>query len=411
MTTIAEAAAAAGEFQATESAIPADDRAELRAQVEAHLIAQGFVLSNGRILTPVFDDKDRLRALHAAAVADQRERARKALERHEHRFIQQLAHGDELDVSDIEPDLKPITDRTSFDSALWRWCALHWSIPVSNGYGRRLRFLVVDRAHGDKVVGLIGLADPVFAMKSRDDWIGWDRDRRRVALTNVMDAFVLGAVPPYNALRAGKLIALLAGCTEVRQAFQVKYANRPTLISQRNPHAHLALVTTTSALGRSSVYNRLKHPDHTLAFQPVGYTVGSGDFHLSGPIYNSLIEFAKRNGLAERNQRHERWPGYETGSPRSRRAVFDCALTALGFNPKALRLHGIQRQVFVAPLAANAAAFLRGDEAEPEWRDVSNAITSDWWLERWAMHRANRDDTWRDFHPRSWALWPRRCCD
>ena len=385
---------------------PIDERAELCRLVEQHLAQQGFALNNGRILTPVLNDKERLRALHAEAVIEQRNRAENTLKKYEHRFIHRIACGNEINVADIDPAPVLVTDRRSFESALWRWCALHWSIPVSNGYGRRLRFLVIDRAHGNKVIGLIGLADPVFGMKARDEWIGWNWERRKIALTNVMDAFVLGAVPPYNELRAGKLIALLATSDEVRQAFHGRYGERRTLISQRNPHAHLALITTTSAFGRSSVYNRLQRPDKTLAFQSVGYTGGSGDFHLSGAIYIRLMEYAKRNGLAERTQRHERWPGYEGGSPRSRRAVFDCALTALGFDPKALRLHGVRRQVFVAPLIANAPAFLTGNDREPDWITLSNADLSAWWRNRWANSRARRDDTWRDFDPESWRLWP-----
>jgi hypothetical protein len=295
--------------------VAADERTVLREEVERHLVAQGFALRNGRILAPIPDNKQSIRALHSEAVNSLRNRARGTLMRYEPDFIRHLAHGDDIDVANIHPSLKFISDRRSFDAALWRWCALHWSIPVSSGYGRRLRFLVLDQAHQDKVIGLIGLADPVFSMRSRDEWIGWDKTTRSSALIHVMDAFVLGAVPPFNSLRGGKLVALLAGSTEVRRIFRQRYGHRDTLISRRDPNADLALLTTTSALGRSSVYNRLRRPDGSLALLSVGYTIGSGDFHLSGAIYDQLTEYAKRHGLAERSQRHERWPGYESGSP------------------------------------------------------------------------------------------------
>lgn len=406
MIMIPAVASSPAELTSTGTSEATDERATLRKMVEEHLADQGFVLSNGRILSPVLDDKARLRALHSEAVAERRRRARAALDRYEPGLVRNLAHGDEIDVRDIRPTLVPVDGHRSTEARLWRWCALHWSIPVSTGYGRRLRFLVVDRTHGDKVIGLIGLADPVFGLKSRDDWIGWNSDRRKVALANVMDAFALGAIPPYNALRGGKLVALLSVSIEVRKAFETRYGDRETLISQRRPDGRLALVTTTSALGRSSIYNRLYRPDRTLAFEPIGYTSGSGDFHLSGTIYDSLMTFAKRNGLAEHSQRHERWPGHQTGSPRSRRAVLDCALGALGFNPKALRLHGVRRQVFAAPLASNAVGYLRGDEADLDWYDLSTDEISQWWLDRWAWPRARRDDQWRDFNPLSWRLWP-----
>ena len=381
------------------------ERDTLRRLVEEHLTEQGFVFSNGHILAPVLDDKDRIRALHDSAVKDRRARSEAALCRHEDEFLSHIAFGSEIDVSKITPALVPVMGSRGLEPLLWRWCSLHWSIPVSSGYGRRLRYLIIDRAHENKIMGLIGLADPVFGMRSRDEWVGWDWERRKTALTNVMDAFVLGAVPPYSGLRGAKLAALLATSTEIKNAFHDRYGHRRTIISQRSPNASLALITTTSALGRSSVYNRLWRPDKKLAFQPVGFTLGSGDFHLSGSIYSILAEYAKRNGLSERTQRHQRWPGYESGSPRSRRAVFDCAMTSLGFDPKALRLHGIRRQVFAAPLMANAASFLGGRDSEPEWQSLSMAELSGWWVERWAIPRASQDEEWREFLPESWRLW------
>ena len=81
-----------------------------------------------------------------------------------------------------------------------------------------------------------------------------------------MDAFVLGAAPPYDLLLGGKLVALLATSREVQDLFHERYGNRVTLIGQRDPQAQLALLTTTSALGRSSVYNRLTLPSGNLAF-------------------------------------------------------------------------------------------------------------------------------------------------
>jgi hypothetical protein len=261
--------------QTEERAAEAD---RLRERVLQHLRDQGFRVRDGAVVAPVDSDKERLRSLHGHAVEVQRERARGALQRHEEAFVQRLLRGDALDPAQIRPKLLLVENRRSLDGLLWRWSALHWSIPVSSGYGRRLRFLVVDEGHNDSVIGLIGLADPVFALGCRDQAIGWTAEQRRTRLACVMDAFVLGALPPYRDLCGGKLVALLAMSTEVRDVFAAKYGHRTTLIADRDPNAQLAMITTTSALGRSSVYNRLVYPDGGLAFQPVGYTRGSGDF-------------------------------------------------------------------------------------------------------------------------------------
>jgi transcriptional regulator with XRE-family HTH domain len=378
------------------------ETARLRARVEGHLTSLGFQVSNGCLLAPVAQDKDQLRALHADTVQVQRIRSQGALARHEDGFVARLARGAEVAPEQIRPALVPITDRRGFDALLWRWCSLHWSIPVSSGYGRRMRFLVIDRGHDDKVIGLIGLADPVYALACRDSAIGWNRDWRRERLFSVMDAFVLGAVPPYNALCGGKLVALLATSSEVRDAFAARYRDHITLIAQRKADARLALVTTSSALGRSSVYNRLTRPDGRLGFRPVGYTLGSGDFHFAGSIYRELAEYAARNTPEGVTQRHERWTG-ETF--RNRREVIQRSLDGLGYDSRKLRIHGVRRQVFLAPLAENALEWLRGESQSLDWNTLDSRSLGTWWLERWALGRAARIPDWQHFDPETWRLY------
>ncbi len=224
---------------------------ELRREVRKALRAQGFQLKGDLIVPPDPESKDALRALHTSAVAHRRHRAREGLRRHENALIRRLAHNDELNVTAMEPELVTVRRGTQ-DELLFRWAALHWSIPVSSGYGRRLRCLVIDRSNG-KLVGLIGLGDPVFALAARDTWIGWDRATRGHHLHHLADAFVLGAVPPYNSLLGGKLVAALAASDEVRAAWRNRYGGRTSLIAAQERDGRLAMLTTTSALGRSSI--------------------------------------------------------------------------------------------------------------------------------------------------------------
>ncbi len=260
-------------------------REQLRSRVLDHLRAQGFALTDSGVLAAVPDDKDALRRLHEHAVAEQRTAAAKGLWRCEDEFLGRLADPQHLKVHKIRPRLVLVENRRSADGLLWRWASLHWSVPVSAGYGRRLRFLVLDAAHRDALIGVIGLGDPVFALGCRDTWIGWSLADRRERLACLLDAYVLGAVPPYNGLLGGKLVALLAASKTVRDVFARRYGHRRTLIAERDPKAKLALITTSSALGRSSIYNRVTRPDKRLAWEPVGFTAGTGDFHLSGSLY------------------------------------------------------------------------------------------------------------------------------
>lgn len=379
-----------------------DGIAALRGRVEAHLVSQGFGVRNGHLITPVLEGKERLRVLHSRSVDERRAAAAGALQRYEDSLIAELRDGAWIDPARVQPRLVEVTNKNSHDARLWRWATLHWSIPVSAGYGRRLRFLVRDAGHDDALIGVIGLGDPVYALAARDKWVGWTHKQKQHRLTSVMDAYALGAVPPYSGLLGGKLVALLAGSAEVVGAFEAKYAHRETLIRSRDPNARLALITTTSALGRSSIYNRLRKPDGTLAYFPIGFTSGTGDFHLSGPIYKELVDVATAALGDSSTHRHELWGnGF-----RNRREVIQRALYALGFDGYAMRAHGIRRQVFAVPVVRSAQKYLRGEINQPWRASRPTDEIADWWRTRWAIPRSGRIEP-MTFDPESWRLWER----
>lgn len=366
---------------------------ELRQRVLAQLGEQGFTLE-GRRLGLGSDEKARLRACHEKACRHQVERAREGLARHETRLLSRIANGTEIEPARIAPRLVEVQSETT-EERLFRYARLHWSIPVSAGYGRRLRFLVWDDGH-DRLMGILGLADPVFALGSRDAWVGWSKENRRARLANVMDAFVLGAVPPYAQLLGGKLVALAAACNEVRAAFERRYAEKTTLIGGRRT-GPLALITTTSALGRSSLYNRLSFGGRRV-FHSVGFTRGSGDFPFMNGVYRDLRRLVAEESAA--TAKHAQWG---TGF-RNRREVVLKALGLLGL-PRDLIYHGIAREVFVVPLAKNAAAFLRGECDDMQGYDLPFAALAEHWKTRWALPRASRDERYKAFDRESWRLW------
>ena len=254
--------------------------------------------------------------------------------------------------------------------------------------------LVVDQ-HTDKVMGLFGLGDPVFSLGDRDRKIKWDHEDRKERLHHVVDAFVLGAVPPYSFLIGGKLIALLATSNEVREAFKRKYKNKESVIRKRKNAGDIAMITTTSALERSSMYNRLtcaepnlsaqsgvsiENADTRLVFERVGHTQGFGEFHFSNGIYGSLLLYAKTNATATAS--HESWgSGF-----RNRQEVVQKALGNLGL-PKSWLNHGIKREIYVARLAENTDAFLRGDDSKLSYYNQPISELFKWYRERWLLDR------------------------
>lgn len=367
---------------------------DLRSRVLESLKAQGFELTRGRLVPPDPRDKNRLRVLHREAVSRCVSRSRKGLARHEDRLLTYVAAGREVDPSEIRPKLVQV-EAESEEELLFRYAKLHWSIPVSAGYGRRLRFVVMDESNG-KLIGLFGLGDPVFGLRPRDQWIGWEKQARMQRLKCVMDLFALGSVPPYSRLLCGKLVALLALSTCVEMAFMRKYDGRKSIISGHRQDGRLALLTTTSALGRSSLYNRLRRNGRAL-FESVGYTCGSGEFHFSNGLYEELRELASER--CDPTAKHRLWG---TGF-RNRRELVRKALPLLGL-PQQFSYHGVERQVFVAPLAENSKEFLRGEEQDLMRFKQSPEELFSWFRDRWLLPRAARDSRYREFDPAEYRI-------
>ncbi|MBS3895410.1 Druantia anti-phage system protein DruA [Silanimonas sp.] len=374
------------------------EREQLRARVLRSLRAQGFRMRAGRLVPPDPNDKEHLRALHAEAVRHQIERSREGLARHEDRLLTYIADGREVDPERIRPRLV-VVKPDSEDELLFRYARLHWSIPVSAGYGRRLRFVVYDSTNG-KLMGIFGLGDPIFSLGPRDRWIGWDKAAKSTRLQCLMDLFVLGAVPPYSQLLCGKLIALMATSREVQTAFGRKYHGSRALISGKPLTARLALLTTTSALGRSSLYNRLSFEGRPV-FQSLGYTRGSGEFHFGNGFYGDLRALAEAN--CEATAKDARWG---TGF-RNRRELLRKALPLLGLS-RDLVYHGVPREIFAAPLAHNALEFLRGEHQRLRHYGHGVADLFGRFRERWLLPRAARDDSYRSFEAESYRLWIRK---
>jgi len=367
----------------------------LREKIIRSLRAQGFRVRNGTILPPKNLSKDKIRELHETAVEHRIEQAREGLFRKEPELLRYIASGKEVAPTKMAPRIVEVLP-DSTEELLFRYASLHWSIPVSSGYGRRLRFLVIDEYNG-KLMGLIGLGDPVYSLRPRDEWVGWTLSDRKKRLRNVMDAFVLGAVPPYSFLLCGKLIAMLAASDAIRHAFKRKYGGKRSVIRRERHDGRLAMLTTTSALGRSSVYNRLRFRDRLL-YLSVGFTRGSGEFHFANGLYGAISKFAAEH--CEPTAKQGRWG---TGF-RNRREVIKKCLPALGLSSDWV-YHGIEREVFVIPLARNTREFLRGEHLRLLWHHQPEADIFEYFRDRWLLRRFSWDKRFRAWSKDEWAIW------
>jgi hypothetical protein len=146
--------------------------ANLKRRLRRHLKSIGFSKGPDGGLVIQSTGKDVIRSLHRVQ--------RNALMRANRKFIAEnlpllqshFASGSDINPSDVQPELDLVQAGT-WQSDLFRLASLTWTVPVSQGFGRRLRYLVWDRSNS-KLIGLIAIGDPVFNLSVRDKLIGWN---------------------------------------------------------------------------------------------------------------------------------------------------------------------------------------------------------------------------------------------
>lgn len=355
--------------------------ASIKRRLRRHLAKLGFHKNSDGLLEITGSGKDVIRSLHSSQRADRLTQNRGFIKERSADLFKHFATGREVQPSKISPVLQRVRSETK-ESDLFRLAALTWSVPVSNGFGRRIRYLIWDE-HNEKLIGLIAIGDPVFNLSVRDSLIGWDTDDRGDRLVNVMDAYVLGAVAPYNTLLGGKLVACLVRTREVYNDFQEAYGETAGIISGKEKKARLLAVMTSSSLGRSSIYNRLKLGG-VQYFRSIGYTSGWGHFHVPDKLFADLREYLREidHPYADLN-RFGQGPNWRLRTTRA-------ALEAVGFKDDLLK-HGIRREVFLCELAANAIRMLKTGKGRPNLKTLVTAKeVAQMALERWIVPRAQR---------------------
>lgn len=324
-------------------------------------------------------DKDYLRSIHIAAkrlaCGPRAEKLLRLLKKRESWF----KSGSTIAPENIRPRLHLVGDALTED--LWLIGRSFWSMPFNKGYGRRLRFVIIDEAH-DSLIGLIGLQSPPADLSCRDSRFEYPIGEKLQLVNQTMDAYTVGAIPPYAGLLGGKLCAGLICSDSVRQAYWRTYAKVRTQMEGRRIDQPLVAVTTTSAFGRSSQYNRLKYRDRLLA-EPIGETKGYGLLHLEH-LYGEVESFLKRRGISTRG-------GFGNG-PKVRWQNVTRVLHLLGL-PNSVLAHGLKRPVYLFSFVEDLAAGMAGGSFGHAL-SLKEDEFSEYWVERWAVPRAHRCPEW-----------------
>jgi len=274
---------------------------------------------------------------------------REWIEKHIDLAKNNLAQGKDVLKSEISPRIEIC--KTQKQHNLFRIFRYYWSSPYSEYVGRRIRLLIRDDGIGNSpIIGIAALGSSIIHIPDRDRWISWDKETRTNNIVYTMDAYVLGALPPYNYLLGGKLVSYILASNEVRKIYKEKYRRKMTIIRRRKA-SNLVCIFTTSLYGNSSQYNRLKFKNRLL-YIPIGYTSGYGTLHISNKTFFAMQQLLKKRGVMETNRFGD--------GPNWRMRIIRSASDVIGFNSNILLQHSFRRGIYAVPLAKNFRSFLLG---------------------------------------------------
>ncbi len=222
--------------------------------------------------------------------------------------------------------------------------------------------------------------------------------------SSMMELNVCGAIPPYNEILGGKLVALLATSPQVIHDYKERYSNRASMIASRlkgedvfRPADLVYIGTTSLYYVGSSQYNRLKIPgkifksDFDIVWKKLGTTYGFGTMHISKATTLSLTE-ATSDGFNRINHVFG-----EGASPKMRLLTMSIRelLETTNEDSQDFSKHAMSRIVYGACLATNTLDYLMGKDTVPKYytnvkhyQDGTKKII-DYWTTRWLSSRLN----------------------
>lgn len=231
--------------------------------------------------------------------------------------------------------------------------------------------------------------------------------------TEIADLTVCGAVPPYNAILGGKLVAMLAASPEVILEYKRRYESLPSIIASSMAgrpiirSANLAFIGTTSLYGeRPNQYDRASYPCDIvggakgvtiqyryLTTRERNRTSGIGTFHFGRDTKAAIEKYlsSTTNGRRVNNV-------FGEGTSPKLRSLRD-GLNALGIDSNEMLQHGMGKVVYGVALVSNLPRYLLRLDAEPHYnfslegaRTSTSRIASHW-FKRWALSRMKRPET------------------
>lgn len=290
---------------------------------------------------------------------------------------------DDSEVRTIETEMgvAQIADKRSKDLPE-KWNALRtFSSTMKNNsnIGRNLNYFLVDKVTG-KYLGVICISSDFLDLTPRDNWIGWEREKKTqghmINFTAIGSTIVPTQPLGFNYV-GGKLLALMCLSDTVQRDWQRQYGDV------------LVGVTTTSLYGKTkagglSQYDNLKH------WKKMGYSSGSVSYETTRDTQYMIRNWLHRN----HTRKYFEWyhAKKDSGQPYKRdhrNRSYTFTYTKLGID-KELISSAHQRGIYFSPLYENTREFLRGEidaSALVKSFDTSEEYLSNLWKTKYASKR------------------------
>ena len=230
------------------------------------------------------------------------------------------------------------------------------------------------------------MQSPPLRSSVRDEYLGLSDRKDHRWINQSMYGHRIGALPPYNDLLGSKMVALTLTSNEIREIYSEKYKNKRTLLNNEILPNRLLYLTTTSAYGKSSVYERLKYNDERVS-EFMGFTSGYGTFHIPQTLYNDLLEYLDSQGIDTKR-------GYGTG-PSRKLDLIKKAFRCLKI-PNYI-FHNVNRGCYLFSNVQNLYKVMH-ENKKPIWYDRPFNKLEAFWKKRWCIPRSNRINSWQCFN-------------
>jgi len=248
-----------------------------------HVRGSGANGSSWKVSTPAHHDQEvRIRDLRRQQILA----AREFISRMEAAgVLNDFGDGSSINISTISPVIR-FCESTA-EHRIFCYGKFFQRVPTTNRVGRQLRALVYDTGQVFPILmGMFELASGTYTLGCRDEYLGWGEPSKRAikerGLRRIMDLASVVALPPYNLLFGGKLMAALALSDTVRREYERRYKS-----------ALLGLVATSATGLHCAILNRIGLKPGGL-YRRIGATTGYSTLFISPHTLSEARRFLPR---------------------------------------------------------------------------------------------------------------------